>query len=68
MPVNGSPLGLSDDELEANAEVQPDRDLPLARQWNSEFMPSPFDKLLTAPEDPNDPATPDDEQRPDGDT
>lgn len=66
MPVRGSPLGLSDEELEANAEVNPERDLPRARAWNEEHMPEPFDQLNLADEDPNDPATvnPDDEPTP----
>lgn len=58
MPVQGDPLDLSDDELEANAEVRPERDLPLIREWVDRYVPSPFDTFFTAREDPNDPALP----------
>lgn len=61
MPVTGSPLNLSDDELEANAEVTPDRDLPMARDWMETHVPEQFRGFWTAREDPNDPATPEDE-------
>lgn len=58
MAVRGDPLDLSDDELDAAADVSADRDLPSAREWNARHMPAPFDQLNEAPEDPNDPATP----------
>lgn len=61
MPARGSALDLSDDELEANAEIIPDRDLPAARDWMTTHVPGPFQSFWTAREDPNDPATPDSE-------
>lgn len=66
MAVRGEPLDLSDDELEAQAEVDPERDLPSARDWNERNMPSPYDGLNTARPDPNDPATPDEETEGEG--
>lgn len=66
MPVSGSPLDLSDEELAANADVSPERDLPLARDWKEKHLPAPLGNLLEAREDPNDPATPEQETRPDG--
>lgn len=66
MAVTGSPLDLSDEELQASAEIAPERDVPRARQWAEDYFPSPFESLLTAREDPNDPATPDTEDE--GDT
>ena len=62
MAVDGEPLGLSDDEIEARAEVDPSRDLSSAREWNERNMPEPYDTLVEAPEDPNDPALSDDDE------
>jgi hypothetical protein len=70
MAVQGSPLDLSDDELAANAEVERDRDFPMARDWAQEHFDDPFVGLLTAEADPNDPATPDEDEpaSPDGES
>lgn len=66
MPVRGSRLELSDEELDARADLSPQRDLPGAREWAERSFPDPWAGLAMADEDSNDPATPDDETQVDG--
>ena len=58
MAAKGSPLDLSDEELDAAADLSRERDLPSAREWNDRYMPEPYDRLNYAEPDPNDPASP----------